>query len=283
MTYTDFDLELPGVRLRLRSHGDPEVLPVICLPGLTANLTSFDALAAELQRDGRRVLALDLRGRGLSEATAPGSYGWTAHAGDVLAAADAIGAHRFDLVGWSMGGHVSMQVARFAADRVRRLVLLDIAGPVADPMAIAAILRGSERLGTVYGSLEEYLSLVRSLGTVVPWSDNWIRYFEYELAPVEGGFQARTSREAALEDLAYALEHDARDNWPSLTMPVLLVRAARPVLPVGGFLVPEELRDQFRREILHAAVVEVQANHYGIAFDRDALAAIRGFLKPGKA
>lgn len=280
MSSVDRDLQLPGVRLRARIHGDPETVPVICLPGLSANLTSFDPLASVLVAGGRQVIALDLRGRGRSEVSPPGSYGWIAHAGDVLAAADALGAHEFDLVGWSMGGHVAMQLSRLAGERVRRLVLIDIAGPVTDQVAMAAILRGIARLGSVYPSLEEYLALARGLGTIVPWSENWDRYFEYELAPVEGGVRARTSHQAAVEDLAYVETHDARDNWPALTMPTLLLRASVPILPEGGFLVPEDLRDQFIREVRQGRVVEIPANHYAIAFDPLAIAEIRRFLIP---
>ena len=282
MSGVDLDLDLPGVRLRARRHGVPEEVPVLCLPGLTANLTSFDLLAAELVQDRRQVVAFDLRGRGFSEVTAPGSYGWVQHAEDVLAAATKLGAARFDLVGWSMGGHVAMQVAALAAGRIRRLVLIDIAGPVTDRVALDAIVRGTGRLGAVYPSLEAYLALIQSLGTVVPWSDHWVEYFRYELDAVEGGVRARTSRPAAVEDLDYTDRHDSREHWPALTMPVLLLRSARPLLPEGGFLVTEELRDQFLREVPGAEVVEVAANHYGIAYDPGAVAAIRRFLKVGK-
>src|ERR1700747_2200419 len=62
-----------GLKLHLRlygSAGDPGI-PVICLPGLTRNSADFGPLAGALAcgRKGakRCVLALDYRGRGLSE------------------------------------------------------------------------------------------------------------------------------------------------------------------------------------------------------------------------
>src|SRR6266567_6215330 len=76
------------------------------------------------------VCSSDLRG--LSETTPPGTYGWEAHAADVLAAADALGGPRFSIVGWSMGAIVGMAAASLAAARIERLVLIDAVGPVDD-------------------------------------------------------------------------------------------------------------------------------------------------------
>src|SRR4051794_24552678 len=50
--------------------------PVLCAPGLSANARSFDLIAATLAESGHPVVAFDLRGRGLSPATAPGTHGW---------------------------------------------------------------------------------------------------------------------------------------------------------------------------------------------------------------
>src|SRR5260221_11287527 len=48
----------------------PRHLPVVCLPGLSRTAEDFDALASAIAADAatpRRVLALDSRGRGLSD------------------------------------------------------------------------------------------------------------------------------------------------------------------------------------------------------------------------
>ena len=61
-----------GLKLHVRCYG-PRLapsLPVVCLPGLTRTAADFDDLAAALASNPeapRRVLAIDYRGRGLSD------------------------------------------------------------------------------------------------------------------------------------------------------------------------------------------------------------------------
>src|SRR5690349_24057946 len=102
MTPQPTDLRLPSGSLRALRVGPGGGAPVLCVPGLSANARSFDRIAAALAGAGRDVIALDLRGRGFSPATAPGTHGWLHHAEDVLEVATQLGAERFDLVGHSM-------------------------------------------------------------------------------------------------------------------------------------------------------------------------------------
>ncbi len=273
---TGLDLALPSGRVHAERRGSPGTPLVIGVPGLSANLRGFDFLAERLAGT-HTVVAVDLRGRGLSEATPPGTYGWPAHARDVVAVADALGAARFSLLGQSMGAAVAMEVARLAPGRLEEAVLIDACGQP-DPSTAAPIRASVERLGAVYPSLEGYLALVRQLGTVRPWSPYWEGYFRYELEEVPGGVRARSRREAVLEDADYGDRHDPADLWPYLTMPVLLVRATQPLVGERGFVVPEEVRDAFLAAVPSAAVVEVDGNHYGVNTHPDAAEAAARFL-----
>jgi|BarGraNGADG00212_1021973.scaffolds.fasta_scaffold18355_3 pimeloyl-ACP methyl ester carboxylesterase len=104
----------PSGRIHAERRGSGDSL-VLGIPGLSANLRGFDFLAERLV-DAHTVVVLDLRGRGQSEVTGPGTYGWANHARDVLALADALGAAQFAVVGQSMGAFVAMQIARQAPD-----------------------------------------------------------------------------------------------------------------------------------------------------------------------
>src|SRR5476651_2140712 len=92
---------------------------VIGIPGLSANLRSFDVIFGALDGDRHRKVAFDPRGRGHSSKTGPGTYGWPAHAADVIEIADQLGAKTFDVIGWSMGAWVAMVVAQIVPGRVR--------------------------------------------------------------------------------------------------------------------------------------------------------------------
>ena len=82
--YEDSDISLASGRLRVRRWGAADAPAVVCVPGLSANLCGFDRLAERLAGETLQLVAIDLRGRGRSEVTGPGTYGWRNHARDVL-------------------------------------------------------------------------------------------------------------------------------------------------------------------------------------------------------
>ena len=274
---TPLDLTLPSGRLRAHVSGSPGGPTVIGIPGITSNSRAFDALARRLATDGRCVAALDLRGRGCSEDTGTGTYGWPSHAQDVLAAAAALGAGEVDLIGHSMGAFVAMQAAAMAPARIRRIVLVDAAG-IPEEASLPAVRRAAERLGATLPSADAYVERVRALGSVVPWDDSWERSFRYELSAVADGVRARTSPSAVMEDYRWGAEHDPRSLWPELRCPVLVVRAGLPILPDAGFILSAADRDALLASVPGAQGVEIEANHYGVLTHQATADAIRAFL-----
>lgn len=73
----------------------------------------------------RRVIAVDLRGHGLSKDPEPGDYSMELFADDLALTLDEIGAEKIDLVGLSMGGYVVFAFWRKYRDRIRSLVFVD--------------------------------------------------------------------------------------------------------------------------------------------------------------
>ncbi len=286
MPPTEFDLQLKSGRVHARRHGSPDAPLVLAIPGLSANLMGFEFLAEHLKTDEVQFVGVDLRGRGLSEVTAPGSYGWINHAADILEVADHLGAATFSLLGHSMGAAVAMTTVWQAPARVDRLVLVDLCG-VPDPSTAGPIGAGVARLGAVATSAEQYLAQIKSVGVIQPWDEYWERYFRYELQRVDGGgVAARTSKAAVMEDVVFGSGAFAFGDsagvyglWPSLTMPVLLLRAAREMLPGTGFIVSQRDFDRFPTMVPSATAVDIDANHYTIATSEPAAIAIARFLE----
>lgn len=121
-----------GLRLHVRCHGQrPSAgLPVVCLPGLSRTTADFDDLAAGLARRGRRVLAMDYRGRGRSDYDRdPSRYSFAVELADVIAVMTAMAAAPAIVVGTSRGGLLAMLLGATRPGMMAGVVLNDI-GPV---------------------------------------------------------------------------------------------------------------------------------------------------------
>ena len=117
-------------------------MPLLCLPGLSRNSRDFSALGRFFARHPcapRKVVALDYRGRGLSDASPDWrSYTPMVEARDVLAAAAALGLDRVVVVGTSRGGIIAMLLGSLRPALIAGTALNDI-GPVIEGTGIARI------------------------------------------------------------------------------------------------------------------------------------------------
>lgn len=273
----EFDVAARSRRLHAQRFGSRSAPLVVGVHGLSGNMKSFDFVGELLGGDAFQLVTLDLRGRGNSEMTGPGTYGWENHALDVFAVADTLGFERFSLVGHSMGGSVAMKAAELDGSRLDAITLVDVAGRV-DRGVGAVIASVIERLDDVYDSIDGYLDAVKAQGFVHPWSEYWDRRYRYELEEVDGGVRSRVDALAVAEDRRYTATQDPYDRWKHLTMPTLLLRATRELLPGVGYVVPADDRDRFVRDVHRGAVVEVEANHLTINTHPDAATAISKFF-----
>jgi len=187
--YTSAD----GLALHVADYGDPlsPWLPVVCLPGLSRNARDFHELARRLAADAarpRRVLAFDLRGRGLSEwDTDQSRYTPIVEMQDVLDGMAALGVARAVVVGTSRGGLIAMLMA------VARPAVL--AGVVLNDIGPAIEARGLARLKTYVGRMpspsdwDDAALLLRRLhgrqfGSLT--EDEWRRFAQMTWRDAEG-------------------------------------------------------------------------------------------------
>lgn len=83
----------------------------------------YEALA----RSGYRVVAIDCRGHGDSDKPHdPRMYSYALMAGDALSVLEAAGAGRADIIGYSMGGHLGIEILMNHPEVLRRLVLAGV-------------------------------------------------------------------------------------------------------------------------------------------------------------
>lgn len=133
---------LGGVRIFLRDYaagGGPPRLPVVCLHGLTRNSKDFDAVAPVIAAQGRRVITMDVRGRGRSDRSQnPRDYSPAIYAADTIGLLDALGIGKAIFLGTSMGGLISMFAALKRPSLCRALILNDV-GPELDAAGVDRI------------------------------------------------------------------------------------------------------------------------------------------------
>ncbi|MBU6405609.1 MAG: alpha/beta hydrolase [Alphaproteobacteria bacterium] len=131
-----------GLTIYLRDYAPLEPssgLPMLCLHGLTRNSRDFEIIAPRLAALGRRVLVMDVRGRGRSDRDPePMRYGVPTYVGDVMAALDYLQIDRAVFLGTSMGGLITMVFAAMTPGRVAAAILNDV-GPELNPVAVARI------------------------------------------------------------------------------------------------------------------------------------------------
>ncbi|MEK0082937.1 alpha/beta fold hydrolase [Benzoatithermus flavus] len=136
----ELDGDFSGVTLSYLDRGDPGTPPpVVCIHGLTRNARDFDTLAEALAGRGRRVLAVDVAGRGGSSwLPDPSQYDVKVYARHLRRFLELLGLKEVDWVGTSMGGLIGIEIASSEKSPIRRFVLNDI-GPFVPQQALAMI------------------------------------------------------------------------------------------------------------------------------------------------
>ncbi len=226
-----------GLRLHVREWGMPDAIPVLFIHGWSQSYLSWQyQFDSELANDFRLV-ALDIRGHGMSEKPlSPAAYAdarlW---ADDVAAIIDALSLDRPVLVGWSYGGLIIGDYVRMHGERA--IAGINYAG--------AASVLNESAFGTLIGPgfLENFADasspdLPTNIAAMIRFLD---ACFEVPLPP-----------DVYLTALAYnmivppevranlgARDLDNRDVLSSLTVPVLVShgRSDNVVLPAAAELI----------------------------------------------
>lgn len=132
-------LDRPGGRIAYDVQGGGPT--VLCVPGMGELRSSYRFLAPTLVDAGYRVVTMDLRGHGESDASFS-SYDDVAAGSDVVALLDALGG-RAVVVGNSMGAGAAVWAAAEVPDRVAGLVLI---GPFVRQVPVGPVMELAFRL-----------------------------------------------------------------------------------------------------------------------------------------
>ncbi|MGC1303308.1 MAG: alpha/beta hydrolase [Caulobacteraceae bacterium] len=271
-----------GLRLSGRDYaGDagPARLAVICLHGLTRNARDFEQVAPVFSARGRRVVALDVRGRGRSAwDPEPANYAVPVYVDDMIGWAGALGIDRAVFVGTSMGGLIAMALAAARPGLVASVVLNDI-GPEIAAEGLARISAYTGETPSV-ASWREAAAYARHINAPAfpDYGEAQWEVFAHRLFREDAGRITLDYDPAVATPMKAPPPQPAPDLWPLFDLlardrPLLLVRGA-----ISDLLAPAT-RDQMRFRAPHMRLTEVAGvGHAPTLSEPEAVAALAAFL-----
>ena len=118
-------LQVNGHSYAYRRFGNGSGLPLLCLQHFTGTLDNWDSAVTDPLASGRDVLLLDNAGVGRSTGDVPGTI--AGMAGHAMAFLDELGIKRCDVIGYSLGGMVALQMVQDRPSICRRMILVGTA------------------------------------------------------------------------------------------------------------------------------------------------------------
>jgi len=225
----------PGDRIHFLDwggQGQPGDPGVLLIHGLSNTAWSWTPVARRL-RTVRHVVAMDLRGHGLSDAPTEG-YDETTFAGDVLAAAEGSGllaedGDRVVLAGHGFGAIVAAWAAVELGRRCAGLVLVDGGWEsleVASGVDVEEFLRGLDEPPEVMGSMTAFLA-DRAAFDPSTWDADQERAARATVVETHAGKVVSASRPHAVEASVRAMfEYDPLATLAAVTAPIVALAAA---------------------------------------------------------
>jgi 3-oxoadipate enol-lactonase len=216
--------------------------PVVLLHGFPLDRTVWDEQLDALVAAGARVIRVDLRGCGESEA-GDGPALMEALAGDIAGVLDALHIERAALVGHSIGGYVALAFFRMYEERVAGLAL--VASHVAEDASRNVNADPAQR--ELAAGRDDLAARLERDGTMDPAVDSYLpRYFApdaYRERPelVERAraiMQRQNARGCAQLVRGMKERLDSHDLLEDVRVPALVIAGAQDV-----YLKPETLRE----------------------------------------
>ena len=272
-----------GIRLHYLEHESKDVLKpvIIFLHGLTANAHSFDSIIHKI--NGYRIIAVDLRGRGLSDKPQVG-YSMEDHAKDILGLMEALNIKVAVIGGHSFGALLSIFLAAHYPKRVLRTILIDAAARL-HPKVKEMVTPSMLRLGQTWNSFDAYLEMIKNAPYL---NEGWLPEMEgYYRADIKTNVDGTVTSQSSLSAMTLAIEGalSPGENWldyiKTIEQPSLLINGTEPYGPSGEPILPEELALETVHMMKNCKYKNVTGNHLTMLFGKGAkesVVAIENFL-----
>jgi pimeloyl-ACP methyl ester carboxylesterase len=118
-------LQVNGHSYAYRRFGNGSGLPLLCLQHFTGTLDNWDPAVTDPLASGREVILFDNAGVGRSSGDVPETI--AGMAGHAMAFLDELGIQTCDVIGYSLGGMVALQMVQDRPAIFRRMILVGTA------------------------------------------------------------------------------------------------------------------------------------------------------------
>lgn len=209
-TYVEIDGRLGFVEMAGDGH------PVLCVHTAGQSGVQWRRALRELPRHGYRVIVPDLPGHGRSDEAAGGPVtDLGAYRDWLLRLTAELGADRFHVVGCSIGGKITLDLAASAPDRVTAAVAMAADARNAR-WSVRSLERSLEDVSAPSRTDRTYYGTLAAVGAAVP----------AERAAEIARMHRREDPVISTSDLIAWTRHDLRDRLGAITAPLRLVAGA---------------------------------------------------------
>jgi 3-oxoadipate enol-lactonase len=241
--------EHQGCQLHYEDRGQGE--PVLLVHGLGSSIQDWEYQMPHLLQ-GRRVLAIDLRGHGRSGKPRE-RYSMAGFAADVAALIDHLGLPQVHLVGISMGGMVGFQLGVDRPELLRSLCIVN-SGPEVKAKRAADWWMLAKRWAL--SRLLSMHTIGKGLGRIL-----FPHPHQAELrAKIEQRWPQNDKR-AYLASLDAIIGWSVRERLAAVTCPTLVVTADRDYTPVAS-------KEAYVRELPNARLVVIENSRHATPMDQ---------------
>ena len=211
-------VQVAGQPVFLQDTGPRDAPTLVLLHGFGASLQTWDAWAAELDKDWR-VVRMDVAAFGLTGAALNNDYSDAADVARLLALLDHLGLQRVALGGHSMGGRIAWNFAAAHPERISQLLLVSPDG-FPDPRSTNEhTYQVSPWLGLMKYSLPAW---ALKLGVAPAYGDEKLLTAD-TMRRYQDMMRAPGVRAALMERMRQSRNSDPVPRLQTLKMPVLLV------------------------------------------------------------
>ena len=247
-----------GVKIAVYDWNPAGERTVLLVHGWPLSHKIFEYQLVPMLNKGYRVVMLDLRGFGSSDAPA-GGYSYDQMACDIHCVVKQLKLHDVTLVGFSMGGAIALRyMNRFEGCGVKKLILLAAAAP-----------SWTRRPGYPYGLTREYVnSLIAQAATdraklACEFSHKQLFYCPHSQA-VKGWFEDIALSASSIGTVQTAIslrDEDTRQDLAAVKVPTVILHGAKDVV------VSSDLARLQHEGIADSRLITLPNSGHGIMYD----------------